>query len=47
MKKVIRKWKHPIRKFFIPCGIQENKLENQLSISPPILNSEDWWSTVC
>ena len=41
MKKVVRKWKHPIRKFLTPCGIQENKLEKQLSISPPILNSED------
>ena len=35
------------QKFFIPCGIQQIKLENQFSISPPILNSEDWWLFVC
>ena len=34
---VIREWKPPLRKFLIPCGIQENRLEKPFSISPPIL----------
>ena len=47
MKLVVRKWKPPVRKFLIPCGIQENKLENQFSVSLPILYIKDWWLTVC
>ena len=46
MKMVVRKWKPPVRKFLIPCGIQENKLENLFSISLPILNIKDWWLIV-
>ena len=46
MRKVIRKWKPPIRKFLIPCEIQKNKLENQFSILQPVLNSEDCWLIV-
>ena len=46
-KRAIRKWKSPARSLFVLSEIQENKLENQFSVFPPILNSEDWWLIAC
>lgn len=45
-KRKVIKWKPPIRKLSILCGINEKNLENQFLISMPILNSEDWWLIV-